>query len=523
MLELNESRSRKIEETMCDYSNLPQLPFDEILSYLSVKEQIRCKAVCRNWKCEIERWEKSRQSLVFHLRAFLTNVKWTHSATLMRLENSFQTKSLDFLRRPFTQSYFKRMKKVAILDIHVSHLFGNNRHQRFSQCINWLAECVELEVFGLYLEGKTTFDLPKLKVLVLRKVDANHMEFKCPALEVLVLQSKVKQIEFKNTKSLKHLSITNTGGLNFRSSTSKFSSLECMNLFNNDFLRTSYQRELDQIREDLLRYTPKLKKLICYSANAGLSFAQLQAQKARYGLKDLQILMAGFRETRFDLVRCESQFMITEESIDGVFDNFAKLVEPCHWDTHIDYSVVTEKFRILPSTFFTKFPNVISFEIKQITSYNHLFGFLKHCPRVVFLQICGCLVESDFLAQLFLLTPSVRVLSIKRIDEPSALLDFDFLALRNLKLTICKFFCAALPIQIIEKILKSSKSLINLKYAPILSSSQMVYELNIYIGESRFYLKHGQMGVNEELAFKTIDQLARHLRESKLSRPFLLA
>ena len=509
---------------MCDYSDLPRLTFDEILSYLNVKEQIRCKAVCRNWKHGVERWEKNRQSLVFHLRTFLTNVKWTHNATLMRLENSFPIPNLDFLRRPFTQLYFKKLKKAAILDIHLSYLFGNN-YQRFGQCIDWLVECEELEVFGFYLEGKTTFDLPKLKVLVLKKVDADRLEFKCSALEVLVLQSKVKQIEFKCTKSLKHLAVTNTGSLNFRSSTSKFSSLESMNLFNNDFINTPYKRELEQIRGDLLRYTPNLKKLICYSAHAASTFEQLEAQRVRYGLVDLQILMAGFRESRFDLVQNESQFMIIADSaeINKVFDDYPKLVEPCSWDTHIDYSAVAQKFRILPNTFFTNFPNVISFEIKQVTSYKHLFAFLRCCPRVVFLQISCCLIEPEFLGQLFLLTPSVRVLSIKRIDEPTILQEFDFLALSNLKLNIFKFFCAALPIQIIEKILKYSKTLINLKYAPFLSASKMVYELNIYIARNRYSLKHGQMGVMEEKTFRTIDQLARHLRESKISRPFLLA
>lgn len=149
-----------------DYSELCRIPFDEILSYLNVKEQIKCKAVCRNWKREVERWERSRQSLVFHLHAFQMNVKWSNGANLMRLENSFPIKSLDFLRRPATQNHLKQLRRVAILDMHLSYLFGN-QHQRFGQCINWLVECEELELFNLYLEGKTTFDFPKLKVCFL--------------------------------------------------------------------------------------------------------------------------------------------------------------------------------------------------------------------------------------------------------------------------------------------------------------------------------------------------------------------
>lgn len=263
----------------------------------------------------------------------------------------------------------------------------------------------------------------------MRKVDADRMEIKCPALEVLVLQSKVKQIEFKSTKNLKYLAATNTGALNFRSSTPKFSNLECLDLFHNDF----YLNELNPIREDLLRYTPKLKKLICHSTNAALSFQQLQAQKTRFGLKDLQILMSGFEEVRFNETRNESQFMLTRDTIDAVYDNYAKMVEPCAWPVHIDYMEVTRKFRILPSTFFSMFPTVLSFEIKQVTNYRHLLGFLKFCPMVVYLQFCNCPIESDFLSQLFLLTPSMRVLSFKGF-EPSALLDFDFLFLNNLNL-----------------------------------------------------------------------------------------
>ena len=507
---------------MSDYSNLCQLPFDEMLSHLTVKEQIKCKAVCSGWKYEVERWERSRKSLVFHLHAFLPNVKWTNDESLMRLENSFQIRSLDFLRRPFTQNHFKKLKKVAILDMHLSYLFGN-KHQRFGQCINWLVECEELELSNLYLEGKTTFDFPKLKVLVLRKVDADRLEIKCPVLEILVLQSKVKQIEFKSTKSLKYWATTNMGALNFRSSTPKFSSLECLNLFNNGFLSPVFERELSQIREDLLRYTPKLKKLICYPTTAQLSFDQWQAQKTRFGLKDLQILMAGFKEAKFNVVQNESQFMITIDTIDAIFDNYPNLVEPCPWGVHIDYYEVARHFRILPSTFFTRFPNVISFEIKRVTNYRHLFGFLKHCPRLIFLQISLCRIEPGFLDHLSFLTPSVRVLAFKYV-EPNMLLDFDFLFLCNLNLQICKFFSSVLPIQIIEKVLKHSKSLINLKYGTVFGDMNGIsYDLNIYVKENRLYLKHQQMGQTEELAFRTFDQLASRLNLSAMARPYLFA
>ena len=116
----------------------------------------------------------------------------------------------------------------------------------------------------------------------------------------------------------------------------------------------------------------------------------------------------------------------------------------------------------------------------------------------------------------------MRILSFKGI-EPTALLAFDFSFLNNLSVQICKFFSSALPIQIVDQVLKHSKSLVNLKYKPIFADfSGMTYEMNIYIRENRFFLKHNRMRQNEELAFRKKDQLVKHLKRSTLAQPYLL-
>ena len=261
---------------MYDYSNLPELVFDEILRHLNIKEQIGCKTVCRNWKHGVERWEnqQSQQSLVFYLYTFPANLKWTHSATPMRLESSFPINSLDFLRRPSTQHYFKELKKVAIINIHDGHVFRNGQSPQY---IDWLVQCEELEVSGLDLEGETTFDLPKVKVIVMKKVEADRLKFKCPTLEVLAIQSKVNQFKLPFAHN-EGLAISDTGGLTFRQTFRDFSSFEgfpypsllkplpnpeSMNVFKNDH---PYVRDTDRlIREVGIKDAPNIKILIYYA------------------------------------------------------------------------------------------------------------------------------------------------------------------------------------------------------------------------------------------------------------------
>ena len=49
-----------------DYSRLPTLVLNEIFGYLSVKERIKCKPVCRAWKSR-SRAKKARDVLILHL------------------------------------------------------------------------------------------------------------------------------------------------------------------------------------------------------------------------------------------------------------------------------------------------------------------------------------------------------------------------------------------------------------------------------------------------------------------------
>lgn len=417
-----------------NYSTLPALVFDELFSYLSVKDRIKCKAVCRSWKRQVELKDKNRDSLIVHVGFYPLNEKWcwANNKGLMRFENSFQVKDFSFLILPLTKLHFKSLKKVHLADWYSVH--AGMFYDRFHLCIGWLVNCEVLEICGITMQSETVFDLPKLKVLVLKNTKADHLVLDSRLLEVLVLCGRIQRIDWKRTNRIRHLECMSAGTLDCLAS-GKFPNLECFNLFDGENM---------EVRPNLFKDMPKLKKFIYYSLSISQPAMQkLKEQRKQLGLHDLKILAAGFDDeenAEIAISANQDTFTLNELNVDFVCENYAKLVEPCVWDVCHHYNDLFAKFRLLPCNFFDKFP-VNSLIVRRATSDPHLFAFLKHCPALFLLRISFSQTRPLLLDQLFVLTPSLRELTLNE-DEGSPVASLDLTFLRNLKLNYIGFVCS---------------------------------------------------------------------------------
>ena len=304
---------------MYDYSRLPTLVLNEIFGYLSVKERIKAKSVCRTWKEEIDLREQKSDTLILNLSLYPWNLHWTetNNRRLMKFENSFQVKNLAILKHPLAKVLLKKTKKLAIVDFYD---ILDPVAKSINPYLGCFENCVEIEIRGVRLEETLTFNLPKLKVLVIKDTTVDKLVLNCPSLEVLFWNQRVNEIRFQNAKKLKRLLCFGWPATVWLKG--KFSSLEYLNFF---------AAHDEPVNDRLLDRMPKLKRLVLYSNNPQADLKIIREQQKRLDLQYLEVLFNGFRDP--------VEFQLETRS--------PKLI--------INYSQLFDKFKILPSNFFERF------------------------------------------------------------------------------------------------------------------------------------------------------------------------
>ena len=428
---------------MNGYADLPNLVpvMDTILGYLSVKERTRCKGVCSSWRQEIKRREKKSNTLVLHGGPYLWNFRWSHTNNhgLMKFENSFEMETTTFLWHQRTRSLLKRIKKLAILNVPLDPTDLTEAHLNYFKC------CEEIEFRNVHVrQGTLTFDLPKLKVLVLKDCPVSKLTLNCPSLEVLFWTRQLERIDFQNVKKLKRLICFDwpaTVSLN-----GKFVALEYLNFF-------AIGRMNDGLLNLLLGRIPNLKRFVFYSDDPQADLKSIRRQQKRYGLKNLEVLFNGFRKPVQLALSHVPALISIDKCIDQLFDHYSELVENSPWKVWIDYSQLFSKFKELPSNFFERFSQCYAIEIREVTNYTHLFGFLKCYPFVQQLYIHWSKVKAHrILDMVHLLQPSLIGLTIVE-ERPSELLEIDLSFLsRLLNLVNLRLESTHLPIAFLERV-----------------------------------------------------------------------
>ena len=417
---------------MHDYSRLPTLVLNEIFGYLSVKQRVKCKAVCRAWRQEIELRDKKKDTLVLHLGPYLWNQRWayTNNRGLMKFENSFEMKHLTFLKHPLTRALLKKTRKLAIVNYH-----STIDAPSIQPYIAYLDQCEEIEVqsFDLQsLRGGLTFNLPKLKVLVTRLTMVQRIVLNCPSLEVLFINSdresantdwRFQEINFQRANKLKRLFCDGWPPLVV--SKGRFESLVSLNLFTDH-----------PVDDRLLERMPNLKRLVLYSRNPQADLASIREQQQRYGLRDLEVLPFGCSgAAEIALQGPVLGVLEMDHCIGQLFENYSKLAENFPWKFSVNYSTLFSKFKILPSSFLERFDEPCQLEISNVTNYTHLFGFLRCYPYFHELKLHWSSVKANLILNLVhALQPSLRILII--LEEHPSEIDLSFMRIFDIVLFV---------------------------------------------------------------------------------------
>ena len=483
----SEVSSEARSEAMYDYTKLPTLVLNEIFGYLSVKQRLRCRWVCRAWKEEIELREAQSDTLVLNVGPYLWNVRWsqTNNRSLMRFENSFELTATSLVR-PVCRWLVWKTRKLAV----VCSLFQVHQPELTQLFFNCLKNCVEVEIRSFNLKGTLTFDLPYLKALVINDSPIDQLVLNCPSLELLSWNGRAAEINLQNVANLKRL-IAFAWPVKF-SFDGNFEHLEYLSLFlPNEAL----------IGNRLLHRMPALKRLVIYSSNQRTDLVRVRRQAKRFGLKNLEVLFNGFREPV--KIEYHDEFMQIDQSVDELFANYSNLVENPPWKVCIDYSKLFSKFKILPSNFFERFNEPFSIHISEVTNYMHLYEFLKCYPCVHRLVIHFSKIKADRILDLVhLLQDSLKDLVIVE-KRPSDVRKIDLSFMRRLSLFAISLECTRLPAHFIRTVAaQRSSQLRAIYYQELITGHRLV----VYFPKDEFYLNDFTCD-SDNLKFSTIEQL----------------
>lgn len=494
---------------MYNYSRLPTLVLNEIFGYLSVKEQIKCKSVCRSWRQEIELRETKRDTLVLHLGAYLWNIRWSQTANgkLIKYENSFEVKQLTFLKHSLTRRLLEKTKKLAIVNYHKNFFDPRIMISNVHPYIDHFKACVEIEIRSFELKGVLLFDLPKLKTLTIKDCLIDKLVLNCPSLESLFCNWTAKEIQFQTAKKLKRFVCF---GCPVKVSHGKFASLEYLNLFVANGERVS-DRLLDQM--------PKLERLVLYSRNPLADLKSVREQQERCGLKQLDIRIAGFSEpVEIALEGDVTGTVKLDLCVDQLFDGYAKLVENSPWKACLDYSALFDKFKLLPSNFVERFREASVIEISSVASYTHLFEFIRCYPFVQQLRIHFSKVKANLiLDQMHLLAPALRELTIVEQHSLDVLnIDLSFMYLFDM--VYVKLESNRLPAEFIRRVAaKRGKHFSGIEFEQSPSGHQMA----IYFVPGGLVLVDISCGPTN-FNFASVEQLISGMRNDRHLKTFLM-
>ena len=493
---------------MYDYANLPTLVLNQIFGYLSVKERIKAKSVCRSWKAEIELREQKRDTLVLHIGPYPWNIRWTETNNrhLMKFENSFEMKHLTFLNRPMTRELLNKIKKLAIVQLSKSCF--DLQASNLQDYLGYFKCCEELEIRDFGFGGTSAFDLPKLKMLLIKNCLVKKLVLNCPSLEVLFWNMPIPEVHFQSATKLKRLicygcpAIVTLDG-------EVFESVLYLNLFCD---------QNERVSDHLLDRMPKLKRFVLHSRDRQTDLEIIRSQQKRLGLKNLEVLLSSFRDpVEVALNQNGREVVGIDEWIDDLFENYSKLEESSLWGITVDYSKLFNKFKILPSNFFERFHELFGIEISAVTNYRHLFGFLKCCSFVQQLNIhLNSKVDVDLiLCQMMpLLHPSLkRVVIVGKC--PSSVLKMDLAFLRLFNLTALRLESTLIPTEFVRKV--AAKKGAHLQSIMFVMSTTGRYISIFFHSQSVLLLNSG-----EGFPFASVDQLIIHMQSDPYLRSFLL-
>ena len=252
--------------------DLPELPFEKVLSYLSLEDRLKARAVSRRWYHKINSFKV--KSLCFSERPSGCVFEKNRLVSGAFAQNFISSSRFAMFFDTFGQTILSSLKHLRLCDLRL-----NEEHSMaFARTLNSFSQLEQLDIirFGLNQQDVLNLNMPMLTSLQLNGVKGiKKLTLEAPRLrEVKILDCSDLRVEIVHGESVERLLVD------------YWVNTEVKNLKNLQFL---YFGRLRDIGTTFLSSLQQLKEIHMNSGDV----PELFEQKQRYGRADLKIYLCG--------------------------------------------------------------------------------------------------------------------------------------------------------------------------------------------------------------------------------------
>ena len=304
---------------------LPELPFEQVLSYLNLEDRLKSRAVSRAWYHKINSFKAN--SLCYSERPsdfLFKKIRWVTSKFA---QNFISSTRFDLFFTTFSQSLLSNLRHLRLWHLHIDE----ESRTTFSRTLNSLNQLEELDLISFiigssYPVPELELNLPMLNSIQIEKVyGIYHLTLDASRLrKVELVWCDHLRLAIVHGESVEHLL------------TSWMAYTEVKNLKNLQTLYIGYTN----FDPTLLSGLDHLKEIYL---NNPYNVESLFEQKRKYGLVDLKIYICGLLlNGPHPVIRYLSPHF-NEETLVQLAENRFRLADEMPFNNHVYYSII-ERF-----------------------------------------------------------------------------------------------------------------------------------------------------------------------------------
>ena len=304
--------------------DLPELPFEKVLSYLSLEDRLKARAVSRRWYHQINRFKVKTLCYSQRSAGFIEGKRrWVSGAFA---KNFISSTRFDFFVNTFAPTILSRLKHLRLCDLRLNQ----DMRKLFVRTLESFDQLEELDIVGLTNDGYhlgIDLELPMLSSIRIESVEKiEYVNLEAPRLlkVKLLCNTADLQVDIVHGESVERLVAECLRGVPVK------------RLKNLKYLYVSRSTEIDST---FLSGLEQLKEIHLQDSDYDIS--ELFEQKRRYGRSDLKIYHFGLLLDSPDdpAIEClVDEF--EEDSVVHLAENLSRLADEIPTCIQLNYTTI---------------------------------------------------------------------------------------------------------------------------------------------------------------------------------------